>query len=61
MIERVTMELRPPGRADAVQAVDIYTGSPGFFDTMGVPILRGREFQEADGPAMVVSPSARVW
>ena len=57
MIDRVTLELRPPSRADAVQAVDVYTGSPGFFDTLGVPILRGREFQEADGSAIVVSRS----
>ena len=57
MIFRATVELRPPARADAVQAVDIYTGSPGFFETLGVPILRGREFQESDGPAIVVSRS----
>jgi hypothetical protein len=49
------VELRPPGRADAVQAVDIYSASPGFFETLGLPIIRGREFQEADFPAMVVS------
>ncbi|MCX6629456.1 MAG: ADOP family duplicated permease [Candidatus Solibacter sp.] len=55
MISRTTVELRPPARADAVQAVDIYTGSPGFFETLGVPILRGREFQESDGSAIVVS------
>jgi predicted permease len=57
MISRTTVELRPPARADAVQAVDIYNGSPGFFETLGVPILRGREFQETDGPAFVVSRS----
>jgi ABC-type antimicrobial peptide transport system permease subunit len=57
MIDRVTLELRPPSRADAVQAVDVYTGSPGFFETLGVPILRGREFQESDGPSIVVSRS----
>jgi hypothetical protein len=55
MIYRATVELRPPGRADAVQAVDIYSASPGFFETLGLPIIRGREFQEADFPAMVVS------
>jgi predicted permease len=57
MIFRATVELRPPARADAVQAVDIYTGSPGFFETLGVPILRGREFQESNGAAIVVSRS----
>jgi predicted permease len=55
MIFRATVELRPPARTDAVQAVDVYTGSPGFFETVGVPILRGREFQPGDGPSIVVS------
>ena len=62
MIFRATVELRPPQRADAVQAVDVYTGSPGFFETVGVPILRGREFQTGDGPSIVVSRSlARIF
>ena len=55
MIFRTTMEIRPPERLDAIQAVDVYNGSPGFFDTVGVPILRGREFQRGDGLAIVVS------
>jgi predicted permease len=57
MIFRTTVELRPPARGDAVQAVDIYTASPGFFETLGVPIVRGREFQESDRAAIVVSRS----
>ena len=57
MIDSSTAELRPPSRTDAVQAVDIYNGSPGFFETLGVPLLRGREFRESDGPAIVVSRS----
>jgi putative ABC transport system permease protein len=62
MIFRTTLELRPPQRTDAVQAVDVYTGSPGFFETVGVPILRGREFQHGDGPSVVVSRSlARIF
>ena len=55
MIDSATVELRPPARLDAVQAVDVYDGSPGFFETLGVPIVRGREFQETDGDAVVVS------
>ena len=55
MIGRATVEMRPPGRADAVQPVDVYTGSPAFFDTLGVPIARGREFRPGDFPAIVVS------
>jgi predicted permease len=55
MLDSATLELRPPGRADAVQPVDVYSASPGFFDTLGVPIVRGREFQESDRAAVVVS------
>jgi len=62
MIGRATVELRPPARTDAVQPVDIYTGSPGFFETLGVSIVHGREFQEQDGPAIVVSRAlARIF
>ena len=57
MIERSTVELRPPGRADAVQPVDVYTGSPASSKRLGLPILRGREFQESDLAAVVVSRS----
>ena len=55
MIDRTTVELRPPGRNDAVQAVDLFSGSPGSLDTLGVPILRGRDFEPADSPSIVVS------
>jgi putative ABC transport system permease protein len=52
-----TVELRPPARQDASQPVEIYTGSPGFFETMGIRIVRGRGFQESDASAVVVSES----
>ena len=51
------VELPPPSRRDASQPVDIYTASPGFFATLGVPILRGRDFRDTDGAAVVVSQS----
>lgn len=50
-----TIELRPPERPDAVQPVDIYTASPDFFRTLGIPILMGREFRSQDGDAAIVS------
>jgi predicted permease len=52
-----TIEMRPPGRQDASQAVDIHTASPGLFETLGIPIVRGRDFQPADGPSVIVSES----
>jgi putative ABC transport system permease protein len=55
MIWHDTVELRPPARPDASQPVSIYTASPRFLETMGVPLLRGREFDETDLHAVIVS------
>jgi hypothetical protein len=44
-------------RQDAVQPVDIYKASPGFFETLGIRLLRGREFNDSDANAVVVSRS----
>jgi predicted permease len=52
-----TVELRPPARKDASQPVDVYSASPRFFETMGVPMLRGREFEESDRRTVIVSQS----
>jgi hypothetical protein len=52
-----TVELRPPARKDASQPVDVYSASPRFFETMGVPVIRGREFEESDTRAVIVSQS----
>src|SRR5260370_5914398 len=57
-----TVEIRFPGRSsDATQTVDVYGASPAYFQTLGLPLVRGREFQETDRSAVVVSQAlARV-
>ncbi|HYW43066.1 MAG TPA: ADOP family duplicated permease [Bryobacteraceae bacterium] len=57
MLSRDTVELRPPTRPDASQPVDIYAVSPAFLETLGIPLVSGREFQDADASAVVVSQS----
>jgi len=57
MIWHDTVELRPPSRNDASQPVDIFTASPRFLETMGVPLLAGREFDDSDTHAIIVSQS----
>jgi putative ABC transport system permease protein len=55
MIWHDTVELRPPKRADASQPVDLFSASPRFLETMGVPLIRGREFEEGDARAVIIS------
>lgn len=57
MIGNDTVQLRPPGRPDAVQPVDIYSASTGFMNTLGVPLVRGRDFERADRAAVIISES----
>jgi len=57
LLSSESMEVQPPARPDASQPVDVYTASPGFFETLGIPILRGREFQDSDASAVIVSQS----
>ncbi len=51
-----TVEIRPPDRPDALQPVALFTASPQFFETMGIPLVEGREFVPADvNTAAIVS------
>ncbi len=52
-----TVEIRPPSRPDASQPVDVYTASPEFLKTLGIPLLRGREFELTDRFSIIVSQS----
>jgi predicted permease len=57
--------LLPEGQVSAGRA-DVYAGSaqvsPGFFQTVGIPIRRGRDFADTDGPGAppVIIVSERV-
>ncbi|HTS62315.1 MAG TPA: ADOP family duplicated permease [Candidatus Acidoferrales bacterium] len=57
MIDHYTVQVRPPARPDAVQPVDVYSASAGFMNTLGVPLVRGRDFLPTDRFAIVVSES----
>jgi predicted permease len=50
-----TLEIRPPERPDAVQPITVFTAAPQFFETMGIPLLGGREFVPAEVNAAIVS------
>jgi predicted permease len=57
MIDHYTVEVRPPGRADAIQPIDVFSASPGFMATLGVPLLRGHDFQPAGPPGVIIPES----
>ena len=46
-----------PGRTDSINDIDVLTVGPGFFSTMQIPILLGREIGERDN---ATSPHAAV-
>ncbi len=51
-----TVEVKFPGRfSDAMQTIDVYEAAPAYFQTLGLPLLRGREFNETDRGGVVVS------
>lgn len=43
-----TIEGRPPASPAEMPAADYTIASPGYFTTLGIPILRGRNFTEQD-------------
>jgi len=49
-----SIEGRPP--APAGSSVDVYMATPGYFDTLGIPRIAGRDFGD-DGPA---APKAAI-
>ncbi len=55
LMDPATLEISPPGRPDALQPVAVFTASPRFFDTMGIPLLAGREFVPGDVNSAIVS------
>jgi putative ABC transport system permease protein len=57
MIHHRSVDIRPPLRNDASLPVDIYTASPHFLETMGIPLLQGRDLDERDRHGVIVSQS----
>jgi predicted permease len=57
MIDHYTIQMRPPGRPDAVQPIDIYSASSGFMSALGIPLVRGRDFQPSDPPSVIITES----
>jgi predicted permease len=54
MIGRFTVQVRPPGRPDAIQPIDIYSAGPGFMNTLGLRLARGRDFEPNDGITSII-------
>jgi putative ABC transport system permease protein len=44
----VTIEGRPLGNAGEAPCVEVRASSPGYLQTMGIPLVRGRQFTERD-------------
>jgi predicted permease len=61
------IEGRPVPAADAVQDAQVYSASPGYFETLRIPLLSGRRFDARDdlrgAPVAIVSRAMakRYW
>jgi ABC-type antimicrobial peptide transport system permease subunit len=55
LFSRTTIDFSPPSRPDARQPVEVYTASPEFFGTLGIPLVKGREFKLRESSAVIVS------
>ena len=63
MMSHITVQVRPPGRPDAIQPVDVYSAGPGFMSTLGVRLASGRDFDRTDtlGKIIVSQSLARAF
>src|SRR5262249_23630148 len=60
--QRINNNISVPGyqfRPDEKPIVDLNPVSPGYFETMGIPIVAGRDFRDQDNPAFTPDPSDR--
>ncbi|HEX3528030.1 MAG TPA: ABC transporter permease [Thermoanaerobaculia bacterium] len=66
-VSRADIEGKPTARDEDKPEIDLDGAGPGYFETLGIPILAGRPFNEHDGPdvpkvAIVNETSAkRFW
>jgi predicted permease len=47
-------------KADDERSVDMNAVGPRYFETMGIPLILGREFRPGDNPAVIPDPSDRI-
>jgi predicted permease len=57
MIDHITVDVRLPSRPDAIQPIDLYSASADFMSTLGVVLVRGRDFETSDFGAVIIPES----
>jgi putative ABC transport system permease protein len=58
--------VRPAGQPDLQQSIEFRAVTPGYFQTLGIPVMAGRDATADDGPdaakvALVSETAARKW